>query len=175
MCDASRASARNALAVIAAEQHARRIWKVGTMRNAFLLILAVLGWSNSSMAQHVVEGTWEWECSILGSGDVINPATEGHTRQLFFGEEPDRVYIEYRNEIVLCCGTWGYSHVWIGDECHEILGAWDDTGAFYFQCFPEYPDPDTIVLAGAVEEHFVRRGPVSSDAASWGELKKLYR
>lgn len=138
------------------------------------LTICIVCMSSITMAQHPVEGTWEWQYTLLESGERIDPSTEGYTRQLYFGEWEERSFIEYRNEAILLTGYWGLSYVIIGDACYELLGAWSDAGEFVLEGFPAYPDLETMVLSGIIEEHFTRREPVSNELISWGKVKAAY-
>ena len=140
-----------------------------------LFISAVLLSAHLSLAQHPVEGTWEWQYSTTETGGIINPATEGYTRQLFFGSEPDRIFHEYRDEVIHLTGNWGLTYVWTDEACYEMLGAWGGSGEFFIESFDQFPDNDTMVLTGLVEEHFVRRGPVPNESGCWGDMKRAYR
>ena len=145
------------------------------MKKRILMVLGILFVATVAMAQYEAQGTWEWQYSLLESGERIDPSTEGYTRQLYFGELDDRSFIEYRNGVILLVGIWGLSYVVVDEFCYELLGAWSDSGEFIVEGFPSFPVPDTMVISGFIEEHFNRRGPVSNEMINWGALKKSYK
>lgn len=126
-----------------------------------------------AVAAEPLEGSWEWQCSVLASGDVVGPADVGYSRTLYFVHVTYPFeFVEVRNYEIFTIGIWSVREIPEG----PFLEVDNGDSVMYMSGVLEFSsNDDMLVIKNFDDEYFVRAGAISNGALGWGSVKALYR